>query len=61
MERSKNKNWSEDNNDRDDVEFWEQQKQEYLQSNPSHAGMFIGDDDEAGRYLMLKFDPFPFT
>ena len=42
MERLKNKNWSEDD-DRDDLEFWEQQKQEYLQSNPSHAGMFIGD------------------
>ena len=28
--------------------FWEQQKQEYiyLKNNPSHAGMFIGVDDE---------------
>ena len=40
----------------DDVEFWEQQKQEYLQSNPSHAGMFIGDDDEADLTIGTKND-----
>ena len=61
--------------DRDEVEFWEQQKQEYLKKNPSHAGMFTGDDEEAEldvglkndegtelpcRDLMLKFNPFTY-
>ena len=33
--------------DRDDVEFWNQQKVEYLKQNPSHAGMFDDlDEDE---------------
>ncbi|EJK52742.1 hypothetical protein THAOC_27954, partial [Thalassiosira oceanica] len=52
----KTKNWSEDD-DRDDVEFWEQQKQqEYLKNNPSHAGMFTGDDEEAELDVGLKND-----
>ncbi|EJK50420.1 hypothetical protein THAOC_30613, partial [Thalassiosira oceanica] len=68
LERSKTKNWSEDD-DRDDVEFWEQQKQEYLKNNPSHAGMFTGDDEEAELDVglkndegtaMLKFNPFTY-
>ena len=36
MERWKNKSRSEEA-DCDDVEFWEQQKEEYLQQNPTHA------------------------
>ena len=55
MQRSKNKNWSEDD-DRDDVEFWGQQKQEYLKKNPSHVGMFIGDDEEAELDVGTKND-----
>ena len=31
--------------DRDDLEFWEQQKEEYLQENPNHWGMFNDTDD----------------
>ena len=31
--------------DRDDLEFWEQQKEEYLQENPNHCGMFNDTDD----------------
>ncbi|EJK73755.1 hypothetical protein THAOC_04603, partial [Thalassiosira oceanica] len=42
--------------DRDEVEFWEQQKQEYLKNNPSHAGMFTGDDEEAELDVGLKND-----
>ncbi|EJK75986.1 hypothetical protein THAOC_02273 [Thalassiosira oceanica] len=68
LETSKTKNWSEDD-DGDDVEFWEQQKQEYLKNNPSHAGMFTGDDEEAELDVglkndegtaMLKFNPFTY-
>ena len=35
MERWKNKSWSAEE-DRDDVEFWEQQKEEFLQDNPTY-------------------------
>eukprot|EP00956_Cyclotella_meneghiniana_P014696 scaffold22128_cov73-Cyclotella_meneghiniana.AAC.3 len=35
MERWKNKSWSEEE-DRDDIEFWEEQKKEYLEQNPTH-------------------------
>ena len=35
MERQKNKAWSKEQ-DRNDVEFWEQQKEEFLQKNPTH-------------------------
>ena len=49
MERWKNKSRSEEV-DRDDVEFWEQQKEEYLQQNPTHATLAIAEmeanDDE---------------
>ncbi|EJK67330.1 hypothetical protein THAOC_11652, partial [Thalassiosira oceanica] len=48
-------NWSED----DDgwlMGFWEQQKQEYLKNNPSHAGMFIGDNEEAELDVGTKND-----
>ena len=39
------------------MEFWEQQKQEYLKNNPtSHAGMFIGDDEEAELDVGTKND-----
>ena len=39
LERRKNKSWSEEE-DRDDLEFWNQQKNEYLQQNPTHTLMF---------------------
>ena len=43
--------------DRDEVEFWEQQqKLEYLKKNSSHAGMFTGDDEEAELDVGLKND-----
>ena len=47
VERWKNKMWDE-NEDRDDIEFWEQQKMEYLQDNPTHAEIFgdLIDDEE---------------
>ena len=38
------------------MEFWEQQKQEYLKKNPSHVGMFIGDDEEAELDVGTKND-----
>ena len=34
----KRKAWS-DKEDRDDIAFWEQQKKEYLQLNPTHHQM----------------------
>ena len=45
MERREKKLWSEDD-DRDDIEFWVQQKEEYLKENPSHANMFIDVNEE---------------
>ena len=33
-----------------------EQKQEYLKKNPSHAGMFTGDDEEAELDVGLKND-----
>ena len=30
--------------DQDDLEFWEQLKEEYLQENPTHWGMFNNTD-----------------
>ena len=46
LKRWKHKSWSKEE-DRDDVEFWNQQKVEYLKQNPSHAGMFDDlDEDE---------------
>eukprot|EP00956_Cyclotella_meneghiniana_P006419 scaffold8419_cov22-Cyclotella_meneghiniana.AAC.2 len=49
MERWKNKSRSEEA-DRDDDEFWEQQKEEYLQQNPTHAlaiaEMEANDDED---------------
>ena len=41
-----------ENDDRDDIEFWEQQKEKYLKENPSHANLFVdlegedADDDD---------------
>ena len=43
LRRWKSKSWSEDDN-RDGFEFWEQQKKEYLEQNPSHGALF--DDEE---------------
>ena len=35
-------NWRDSNGkDNDDQEFWENQKNEYLQQNPSHQGLFV--------------------
>ena len=49
MERWKNKSWSEEE-DRDDIEFWEQQKKEYLEQNPTHilaiAEMEANDEED---------------
>jgi len=48
MERWKNKSWSEEE-DRDDIEFWEQQKKEYLEQNPTHIlsiGEMEANDEE---------------
>ena len=36
MERWHKKAWSKEE-DRDDVEFWEQQKEEFLQQNPAYV------------------------
>ena len=36
--RQRRKAWS-DKEDRDDIAFWEQQKKEYLQLNPTHHQM----------------------
>ena len=36
LEMWKQDAWS-DKEDRDDVEFWEQQQKEYLEFNPTHA------------------------
>ena len=38
LDRWKRKAWS-DKEDRDDIAFWEQQKKEYLQLNPTHHQM----------------------
>eukprot|EP00956_Cyclotella_meneghiniana_P015433 scaffold23667_cov71-Cyclotella_meneghiniana.AAC.1 len=32
--------------DRDDVAFWDQQKEEYLNENPSHEAMFAGEEED---------------
>ena len=45
MERWKNKKWNE-KEDRDDIAFWEQQKVEYLEENPTHLGIFAEAVDE---------------
>ena len=39
MMRWRNKQFSE-KEDRDHIEFWEQQKQEYLDINPTHDGLY---------------------
>ena len=36
------KNWR-DGDDRHYQEFWENQKDEYLEHNPSHHGLFVED------------------
>ena len=51
LERWHKKSWSKEE-DRDDVEFWSQQKEEYLKQNPSHTGMF--DDLNEGNKKLLK-------
>ena len=50
MMRWRNKQFSE-KEDRDDIEFWEQQKQEYLDINPTHDGLFqTTDEDQEGQF-----------
>ena len=44
IDRTTKKNWR-DGDDRDDQEFWENQKNEYLQHNLSRQGLFIEDVD----------------
>ena len=44
LRRWKTKSWSEEDN-RDNFEFWEQQKNEYLKQNPSHGALFDEDDE----------------
>ena len=53
LERWHKKSWSEEE-DRDDVEFWNQQKEEYLEQNPSHTGMF--DDLDEGEQEVVEID-----
>ena len=36
--------WIRDDN-RDNFEFWEQQKNEYLKQNPSHGALFDEEDE----------------
>ena len=45
LERWRKKLWSNDD-DRDDVAFWDQQKEEYLNENPSHEAMFAGEEED---------------
>ena len=46
MNRWRNKAWSAEE-DRDDVEFWEQQKTEFLQENPTYLlAMAEMEEDE---------------
>ena len=45
LDRREKKMWSE-NDDRNDVQFWKDQKEEYLEDNPSHASMFIEQEDD---------------
>ena len=52
VERWKDKAWNE-KEDRDNIFFWDQQKKEYLEENPTHAEMFaeletVPSDDEEG-------------
>ena len=36
--------------DRDNIEFWDKQKEEYLEINPTHAETFTEtDEDQEGR------------
>ena len=39
MRRTTEKNWRDDNG-RDDLEFWKNEKNEYLQQNPSQQKLF---------------------
>ena len=45
MHRMSNDLFSEEE-DRDDLEFWETQKKEYLEMNPTHTGMFTETDED---------------
>ena len=42
IEQCKSKNWNEKKNS-DDISFWEQKKEEYLEHLPNHGGMFDFD------------------
>ena len=42
-ERRLKKLCSEDD-DQDDIDFWDQQKEEYLKENPSHTNLFAEED-----------------
>ena len=46
IERFKKNAWSNEQ-DRDDIEFWEQQKLEYLEENPTHKDLFEEDENES--------------
>ena len=49
MHRMSNDLFSEEE-DRDNLEFWEKQKEENLGINPTHAGMFTEtDEDQEGQ------------
>ena len=44
IERWKSKNWNE-KEDSDDIAFWDQQQEEYLEHLPNHVGMFDFEDE----------------
>ena len=46
IERFKKNAWS-NKQDRDDIEFWEQQKLEYLEENPTHKDLFEEDENDS--------------
>ena len=46
IERFKKNAWSNEE-DRDGIEFWEQQKLEYLEENPTHKDLFEEDENES--------------
>ena len=45
LDRREKKLWNEDD-DRDDVQFWAEQKEEYLKENPSHTSFFSAEDED---------------
>eukprot|EP00956_Cyclotella_meneghiniana_P012601 scaffold17909_cov49-Cyclotella_meneghiniana.AAC.1 len=45
LDRREKSLWNEDD-DRDDVQFWAEQKEEYLKENPSHTSFFSAEDED---------------